>query len=443
MPTPSLLRHVVSIILLTIPAGCEQWLGGGSAEIVLEGERLDVLGGGSNLAADNRVSKLDVILPRPEINEDWPQAGGYPSHAMHHLAASGPLAKIWKINIGEGSNDEAQLLAEPIISGARIFTVDTHAKVAAFNIKTGNRAWQVKLSKNDLNEGILGGGLAIDNARIFVTTGFADVVALDASSGREVWRKNLNAPIRAAPTVSGNRVFVVTTNNELFALAAANGRRLWSHSGLSEIAGLVGGASPAVGGGVVVVPYSSGEIVALRVENGRQVWIEAFAALRSSDAVTAISHIRGRPVIDRGIVYVVSNANRTAAIDLRTGTRLWEVAIGGRNGAWVAGDFIYVLTRNAELVCLTRRGGRVRWISQLPRFEDPKNNEGSILWSGPILVGNRLLIGNSEEELWSVSPYTGKVLNFTKVEGPVLLPPVVARETVYVLTDEADLISFR
>ena len=194
---------------------------------------------------------------------------------------------------------------------------------------------------------------------------------------------------------------------------------------------------------MVVVPYSSGEVVALRVENGRQVWTEALAALRSSDGVTAISHIRGRPVIDRGIVYVVSNANRTAAIDLRTGTRLWEVAIGGRNGAWVAGDFIYVLSRNAELVCLTRRGGRVRWISQLPRFKDQKDYEGSILWTGPTLVGDRLLIGNSEEEVWSVSPYTGKVLGSIKVEGPVLLPLVAAQETIYVLTDEADLISFR
>ena len=76
MPSPSFFRHVVPIILLTIPAGCGQWLGGGTSQIVLEGERLDVLGGGSNLAPDRRVSKLDVILPRPEINEDLPQAGG-------------------------------------------------------------------------------------------------------------------------------------------------------------------------------------------------------------------------------------------------------------------------------------------------------------------------------------------------------------------------------
>ena len=206
-----------------------------------------------------------------------------------------------------------------------------------------------------------------------------------------------NGPIRAAPAVWAGRVFVVTTNNEIFALAADDGRVLWTYSGLSEVAGLVGAATPAVDSGVVVVPYSSGEVAALRVENGRQVWIESLTALRRSDAVTANSHIRGRPVIDRGIVYIVGNSNRMAAVDLRTGIRLWEVPIGGRNGAWVAGDFIYVMTRNAELVCLTRRGG-VRWIAQLPRFEDEEDQEGPVLWSGPVLAGDRLLVGSTQKK---------------------------------------------
>lgn len=442
MTLPFRARIALVTASLLVLSGCGNWWGG-AAEKPLEGERIDVLRGGSNLKTDRRISDLDVLLPRPEVNQDWPQAGGYPNHAMHHLAASGPLAQVWSTDIGEGTNDEAQLLAEPIVSGDRLYTIDTEAVVSAFNVKTGDRVWQVELSKDDEDEGILGGGLAFEDGRIFATTGFADVIALDAKNGREIWRKRLNGPIRAAPTVWAGRVFAITTNNELFALAWSDGRELWTHSGLSEVAGLVGAAPPAVDGSVVVVPYSSGEVAALRVENGRQVWIESLTALRRSDAVTAISHIRGRPVIDRGIVYIVSNSNRTAAVDLRTGTRLWEVSVGGRNGVWVAGNFIYVLTRDAELICLTRRGGRVRWIAQLPRFEDEEDQEDLIQWTGPVLAGDRLLVGSSHEEIWSVSPYSGKILGRVEVSGPVLISPVVARETVYVLTDEADLIAYR
>ncbi|MEE2997450.1 MAG: PQQ-binding-like beta-propeller repeat protein [Pseudomonadota bacterium] len=439
---PYIVRLIGMIALSVLLTGCGGWLGG-ETDIKLEGKRINVLRGSSNLQADARISDLDVILPRPEVNREWPQSGGYPNHAMHHLAVSGPLTKIWKIDIGKGSNDEAQLLSEPIIAGNIVYTLDTQAEISAIDARSGNRLWQVELSKDDDNEGILGGGLAFEGGRLFATTGFAEIIALDAKSGREIWRKRLNAPIRAAPTVWAGRVFVVTTNNELHALAAADGREFWTHSGLSEVAGLVGGAPPAVDAGVVVVPYSSGEVAALRVENGRQVWIETLTALQRSDAVTAMSHIRGRPVIDRGIVYVVGNGNRTVAVDLRTGTRLWEVRSGGRNGAWVAGNFIYIVTRDAELVCLTRQGGRVRWISQLPRYDNEEDQEDAILWSGPVLAGDRILIGNTQEEIWSLSPYNGKFLGRIAVSGPILIAPVVARETVYVLTDEAELIAFR
>ncbi|CAN0558538.1 unnamed protein product, partial [Laminaria digitata] len=109
----------------------------------------------------------------------------------------------------------------------------------------------------------------------------------------------------------------------------------------------------------------------------------------------------------------------------------------------VAGDFVYIVTRDGEVICLTRRGGRVRWIVQLPRFEDLEDLTGPILWTGPVLAGDRLLVSNNVEEIWSLSPYTGKVLGFLEVPGPVLIPPVIAGETLYVLTDDAELIAFR
>ncbi len=442
MPALPFTRLVAVAALMLVVAGCGSWLGGGEKK-PLQGERIDVLRGGRTVAVDQRIKDLKVQLPKPEVNEDWPQAGGYPNHAMHHLAASGPLARQWGSSIGKGSNNEAQLLAQPVISGGRIYTIDIEAEVSAFDQKSGSRLWRVELSKDSDDEGILGGGVAVDDGRVYATTGFAEVIALDAKTGREIWRKRLTGPIRAAPTVWAGRVFAVTVANELFALSAADGRELWTHSGLSEAAGLVGGSAPAVDGGVVVVPYSSGEIFALRVENGREVWTESLTAVRRADAVTAIAHIRGQPVIDRGIVYIVGHSNRTVAVDLRTGTRLWEVPIGGTHGAWVAGEFLYVVTRDSELVCLTRRGGRVRWVAQLPQFEDEEDKEDPILWSGPILAGDRLLVANNIDEIWSLSPYSGKFLGRIGISGPVLIPPIVARETLYVLTDEADLIAFR
>lgn len=438
--------HLRALPLLAVAGfllgGCGSWLGG-STEKPLPGERIEILTRDVALKPDARLEDLDVTIPRPEANDDWPQSGGMPNHAMHHLAAPGNLERQWTASIGEGSDDDGQLLAQPVIADGKVYTMDIEAEVRAFDAASGDRIWDVDLKGDRDLEGILGGGLAYNRGKLYATTGFADVIAMDARSGKELWRKTMTAPIRAAPTVWDGRVFVVTVTNETFALSADDGRQLWTHSGLTEVAGLVGAASPAVDSGVVVVPYTSGEVAALRVENGRMVWTESLAALRRSDAVSAIAHIRGRPVIDRGIVYIVGHSNRTVAVDLRTGTRLWELPIGGLEGPWVAGDFIYVVTRDGELVCLTRRGGRVRWVAQLPRFEDPEEHSGPILWSGPVLAGDRLIIASTEEEVWSVSPYTGKVLGRVDVPGKVLIAPAVARETLYLLTDDAELVALR
>ena len=206
---------------------------------------------------------------------------------------------------------------------------------------------------------------------------------------------------------------------------------------------MLGGASPTAEGSIVIAAYSSGEIVALRIENGRVVWSDTLSALRRSDPVSTLAHIRGRPVIDRGRVFVAANSGRTVAIDLRTGTRLWETNVGSAYGPWVAGEFIYILSNNAQLICLSRRNGGIRWIRQLQRFEDEEDREGPIYWSGLVRAGDRLLVGSSRGEIWSVSPYTGRLLGRVDVGAPVYLPAVVARDTVYVLNDNAKLFAFR
>ena len=172
-------------------------------------------------------------------------------------------------------------------------------------------------------------------------------------------------------------------------------------------------------------------------------WSDTLTALRRTDPVSTLAHVRGRPVIDRGRVFVSSNSGRTVALDLRTGSRIWEKSIGSAYGPWVAGDFIYVLSNHGEVVCLTRKNGRVRWVTELPKYEDEEDKEGAIYWSGPVVVGDRVLVGSSHGEIWSVSPYNGRLLGKIDVGSAVYMPAIVAKDRVYILTDDANLIALR
>ena len=96
-------------------------------------------------------------------------------------------------------------------------------------------------------------------------------------------------------------------------------------------------------------------------------------------------------MIDRDRVFAISHSGRMVAIDLRRGDRVWEQEIASSHGPWVAGDYIYVLANDNELVCLTRNEGKVRWVQQLPQYDDPEKRKDPILWAGPVLGGDRLI----------------------------------------------------
>ena len=409
----------------------------------LPGERISVLLNSRTIAADPALAEKQILLPAPTPNQSWPQAGGYPNHAMQHIQINDSLAKAWSVDIGSGSNDAQLLNGAPVVADGKVFALDAESLVSAYDMTNGSRLWQIDLTPKEDDDGHISGGLAYDSGMVYVSTGFNDIIALDAGNGKEIWRRRVDTPMRAAPAVRGGRLFQVTLGNQLYALNANTGETLWTHRGLPEVASVLGGASPAVDKGVVVVPYTSGELVALKVETGRELWQDSLITVRRADVASSLSGIRGRPVIDRDRVIAVSNGGVMAAIDLRTGRRIWEKDIIGIESPWVVGNYIYVLTTDSELICMSRDDGRVYWVRGLPRFENPKDLEYPITWTGPVLASDRLIVAGSHGEALAISPYSGKFLGSVDMPDGVAIPPVVAQGSVFFLANDAELVAYR
>ncbi|HEY9537114.1 MAG TPA: PQQ-binding-like beta-propeller repeat protein [Kiloniellaceae bacterium] len=430
-------------LLLTVSAcGIGDWFGEAEAP-PLPGERIAILAYERGLRADPELAELVVQLPEPYVNADWAQPGGSAAHAMYHLSLSANPSRVWSVDVGEGTGSVAHLLAQPIVVGDTVYTMDSRSLVSAFAATDGTRRWQVDVEDEDEDAGFFGGGIASDGEKIFVSTGFARIFALDAETGETLWIHKAPSPMRGAPVVSDGRVFVITLDNQMLVLNTETGERLWNHVGVQETAGLLGSASPAVARNTVVVPYSSGEVLALLTDDGRTVWSENLAAIRRLDPLADIAQVRGLPVIDRDLVLAISHAGRMLAVDLRQGARAWQAEIGGVQMPWAAGDFIYLVTNDGQLVCLLRHDGRIRWVTPLQRFADPEDQEERIRWLGPVLAGDRLIIAGSHGEVLSVSPYDGKPLGFIALDEGAAVPPVVANNTLYLLTADGELVAMR
>ena len=429
-------------VLALALAACDTWMGDKIAP-PLPGKRISVLLHDPLLKVDSDAGSAAITLPPPSVNPDWPQAGGYANNAMHHIEVGADLRRAWDVNAGEGATDYEKLVAPPIVAAGKVFVMDAETEVTAFDAETGRRLWQNDLTPDDDDDGHISGGLAYADGRVFAATGFAQVIALDAQTGATIWKQTLGGPMRSPPTARAGRVFAITVDNKLYALDAATGATLWSYTGSVETASMLGGANPAVEADVVVAPFSSGEIVAFRVDTGRVLWTESLASGRRTDSISTLAHIRGRPVIDRGRVFAMSHGELMVALDLRSGQRLWDKEIGGFDTLWVAGNYLFALTSNAEVAALSRDAGRIIWVAKLPRYVDEAKKKDPIVWTGPILISDRLVVAGTNGEAYSISPYDGRFLGRIKLPSGVAVQPIAANRTVYFLTDDARLVAYR
>ncbi len=411
----------------------------------LKGERVPVLTYEQNVEADASLADVQVSLPQPYTNTNWTHSNGVPTHAMHHLAIGDELKEVWSVDIGSGSNKYERLNAAPIIHDGTLYVMDIKANLSAFNAATGKKLWTVELRPDakEKSNVAYGGGVVYADGRLFATTGYGYVFALNAQSGAIEWSENLDFPLRSVPTVADGRVIVLSQDNVLYALDAETGEYLWDHVGIVEDAGILGGASPAVAGDAIIAGFSSGELTAFKASNGMVLWQDALSRTGRLTALGTLSDIDGDPVVFRGRVYALNHAGRMVAIDIRSGERIWERNIGGIYTPWIAGDYIFVVTVNSEVIAMSAVDGRVKWVTPLQRFMKVSKRKGLIRWSGPVLAGDRLFVTSSHGYMLTVSPYTGEFLSGVKTKSGTIQPPIVANNTLYLLTGDGKLTAYR
>ncbi len=447
MQSTSLTRRFavpLALVLALSLSACGVFGGKGKPTTPTVGNRIAILSRiESGAKVDPALAGVAVVLPPATPNEEWPQAGGTASKSYGHLALAAAPARSWTADIA-GSSSKQRLAAAPVIAGGQLFVMDTDGIVRAYDAATGTPRWtQSFVIKGDGSSSVFGGGASFEGGKVFITTGVGEVAALDATSGKQLWKVKPAGPLRGSPTIAFGLVFVMTQDNQIHALNAEDGSAAWNQSASSGQTGVFGVAAPAAGQGTVLAGFSTGELIAYRYENGRQLWADALARTSLSTTVGVLTDIDADPIIDRGRVYALGQGGRMAAYELVSGQRIWELNLGGISTPAIAGEWVFTLTDDAKLLCIARTTGKVRWITQLARFENEKKRKNAIYWTGPVLAGDRLWIANSNGQVVSASVADGAVTPFVELKKPVTLAPVVANGALYILDDSGRISAFR
>lgn len=456
------MRYFLIILLSFSMAGCSvlpDWMGGEEAKTPLPGKRISVLAHRSGLTADSANRFVDVELPPVVINTIW---GAQDIAPAEHPALGKVLDKSASKSVGAAPEEAFRLTSTPLVVKNKVYTLDGEGVVRAHDSRDLNKLiWSAELGRDsapgDLfgmgvftagsdRKSFLGGNIGYGDGRLFLSTARGKIAAIDAETGANLWERSVKVPIKSPPLAHQGLVYFITTNNSVYALNAETGKTVWTHAGARETTSILGSPSPVAKDDIVVVPYSSGEIHALNAITGTSLWSEMLSGTTQRyTTLLSLNDISATPVISGNNVFAVSHDGVLSMFDLFSGSRVWTQDISSVQTPWVAGRFLYILTMNQELVCIHIPDGSIKWVEELPAHADAligwggENKGDKITWSGPVLAGERLFLVGSHGRMIVASPKDGKLISVMNVPSGVMLPPIVANQTLYLLENDADL----
>ncbi|SFN34529.1 Outer membrane protein assembly factor BamB, contains PQQ-like beta-propeller repeat [Roseovarius lutimaris] len=396
-----------------------------------------------NVTPDNSVEL--VALPAATANAEWRQAIGTSATRTVHPALGANPQLAWAVNIGAGDAHRVRITADPVVAGGRVFTLDAQAQISAVST-AGALLWSTDITPpNDASSNASGGGLAYGADKLFVSSGFGLLSALDSATGAVIWQQKLGASGTGTPAVLGDLVYVVAGDDVAWALETDTGRIRWQLSGSPDIHNVLGGPAPAITDKYAIFAFGAGEVQGAFRKGGLRLWDAQIAGERLGVASARVDDITGDPVVVGERVYTGSHSGRTVALDLGNGERIWTATEGPLNRVWPAGDSIFMVTDRNEIVRLATEDGRRIWGHELPLFKNkrPRRQSDIIGHFGPIIAGGQLIVASGDGVLRFFDPASGLPRGTVDLPGGATTNPVVAGNTLYVVSKKGQLLAFR
>ena len=394
-------------------------------------------------SAENRNVPVSLVATRN--NSEWHQSIATPETRTLHPALSSSPGLAWAVNIGAGDGRKSRITADPVVAGGRIFTLDAEARVSAVST-SGKVLWSQNLvPDSDGANDASGGGLAYGDGKLFVSSGFGLMTALDPATGAQIWQQNLRATGSGDPSVKDGLVYVVAGDDVAWALETDTGRIRWRLSASPDIQNVLGGPAPAITDKYVVFAFGSGEIQGAFRKGGLRLWDSQVAGQRKGFSSARIGDITSDPVIVGDRIYVGTHSGRTVALKLGNGERIWTATDGPLNTIWPTNDSVFLVTDRNELIRLDAEDGSRIWAETLPFFTKSRQRQQNEIFQhhGPIIAGGNLIVASNDGMMRLFDPASGALRGTVAIPGGASTNPVVAGNTLYLVSTKGQLLAFR
>ena len=340
------------------------------------------------------------------------------------ITSKATMALKWSVPIGKSNKSSAYLKLKPVIRGNNIYTADANGMVQSIDKGTGRVLWSRQLSHGVVS------GPTVTSGFIALGTNASEVVLLKQADGTEVWTAKVSSDILSKPAIANHKVIVKSIDGNLYAFDLHTGEKIWvvDHGSPSLI--LKASSSPVIMGSQILVGYSDGKLDAVDIQFGHVLWQKSIAYASGSSDVERLVDIDADPIVRGGVVYLASYQGYVGALTLENGQFIWSKPASTYQNISIDDRSLYMTDSNDVLWAFDRTTGNVKWKQDLLKARG---------LSQPVLMGNRLVVGDKTGYLHVLSTQNGEMISRLQLSAAVDIAPTVSGHHVYVMTANGKL----
>ena len=337
------------------------------------------------------------------------------------------LKKQWSIKIGDGQGDGFYKITPTLVDGV-LYVASSDGEVAAISAADGNRLWRVELERP------LSGGVGYHDRSLYLGGADGSVLQLSAEDGVVEWEAAVSGEVLAAPAVSDDWVIVQTYDGKLLGFQPGADEPAWTFTSDVPVLTLRGTSTPILVGGNAIAGFGDGKVVAVDVNSGNVSWESRIGVPQGSSEIDRIVDIDGA-MTQQGIeLFVASYQGRVAALDSRTGRKLWQQNVSSVTGTHVGFGNVYVADVDGTLSAFLRTGQGVRW----------QNIElGYRQLSRPTPVSSYVATVDFDGYLHLLSQVDGQIVGRAKIGGDAARADMIADSgRLIIFADNGQLLAY-
>ena len=361
-----------------------------------------------------------------------------------------PFKKKWQIDTDQSINDKNPYLPDPLYFASYIYLLNTNGHLLKINSNDGKIIWKKQIF-SDLENTIIGtpsiSGIKNKNntVTLYAHNGSRELLAINGVDGTVLWQKKNELPLRGGITSYQNYLFVSDFDGNFLSINNRNGEVLWNVFLGSESNSVYTTARPLVVKNKVIVPATGGTFFVISINTGEVLWSDNISSNQQLPMVFHSGDIVANPLYYKGRLYLVSQSGFTAAFDLKTSEKLWDIPIGGFETPTISGKTIFVMGNLGLLAAIDTDTGKLRWQKQYPSYinEDTFFSDKEIsLYKGPSLVDSKILITNQKGLISIVNANNGSEIDILNLDG-LSVSPIPVDENLLFLTSKGKLLAYK